>query len=122
MIPANITIESHVSGDTWQGIAVIGPVLNGVDPMPVAAASARLRFATSGSSDTPLVLGTEGTVDAPITLVDGAGWEFTIPPVTPDIWTPVPGTYYGHFEVTDTAGTVLTIYKIELPVLEDFTP
>ena len=121
MTPANIQLDSHVSGDTWQGILTIGPILNGTDQMPVAAASARLTLAKSGARSVLFTLGTDGTVDAPITLVDGANWSFTIPEVSPSVWTPSPGTYTGHFEVTDTAGAILTVYQITFQVLPDLT-
>ena len=121
MTPSNIQLDSHVSGDTWQGIPVIGPILNGTEAMPVAAASARLTLAKSGSRSNAFTLGSTGTVDAPITLVNGADWSFVIPEVSKEVWTPPPGTYTGHFEVTDTAGAILTVYQLTLQVLSDLT-
>ena len=130
MKPVKITLEEHTSGDGWQGILTIGPVRcgpTGTDAMPVAAASARLWLTKSGSTTPSLKLASADAADfadadAPITVLDGADWHFTVPALAASVWTPAAGTYSGHFEVTDTAGTPLTIYDIYLTVGKDKTP
>jgi len=125
MTPAIITLEDHVSGDTWQGIPIIGPIqiLSGVTltnfPYPIA--SARLTLARVGSYASALTLASSGTRMAPITVVDAAAWQLAIPPVSPAVWTPAAGSYRGHFEFTDTQGTVTTIYDVRMTVLPDKT-
>jgi len=124
MKPVAVKLADHVAGDTWQGILQIGPVrcgLTGTDPMPVAAASARLHLTLRGSASPSLRLETGAAGDAPITMLSGPDWSFVIPPVPHSVWTPVAGIYSGHYEVTDTAGTVLTIYDITFTVLADKT-
>ena len=125
MTPATITIEDHVSGDTWQGIPVIGPIQiqSGEDLVnfPYAIASARLNFSRIASPSPVFTLATEGSPMAPITIEDPDAWELSIAPVSPEVWTPAPGSYQGHFETTDTEGTVLTIYDIRMTVLPDKT-
>ena len=124
MEPVKITLEPHTSGDTWQGIAVIGPVLcgpAGADPMPVPAAYARMWLTKDGAATPSLKLASADSpdfaeADAPITLVSAAGWQFAVPKVQPGVWNPPKGSYSGHFEVVDTAGDVLTIYDITVPV------
>jgi hypothetical protein len=125
MTPAIITIEDHVSGDTWQGIPVIGPIqiLSGetLINFPHAIASARLNFSRIAAPFPVFAMSTSGDAMAPIIIVDADAWELAIPPVSPDIWTPAPGSYQGHLETTDTEGTVLTIYDIRFTVLPDKT-
>ena len=131
MKPAKINdLDDHVSGDTWQGISAIGPVLcgpNGTDPMPYAAASCRLWFTREGSKTVSLRLASAtasdyAEADGPINIMDAAAWSFSVPKVTPEVWAPAPGNYSGHFEVTDINGDTLTIYDIVLTVLKDKTP
>jgi hypothetical protein len=125
MTPAIITLEDHVSGDTWQGVPVIGPIqiLSGVTltnfPYPIA--SARLNMTRIGTSNPSLTLASTGSPMAPITITDAADWQLVIPPVAPATWTPTPGQYQGHFEITDTQGTVITIYDVRFTVLPDKT-
>jgi hypothetical protein len=125
-MPALVKLEDHVSGDTWQGVAIIGPIqIQSGDTLvdfPYPVSSARMKLTKQGCNKTPLTVASSGECDAPITITSAPTWAMAIPPVSPDIWTPNPGRYSGHFEVTDTQGTVLTIYDIHLNVIADKTP
>lgn len=125
MTPAIITLEDHVSGDTWQGIPVIGPIQiqsgETLVNFPYPIASARLNLTKLGACTPSLTLATTGSPMAPIYFVEVDTWEMEIPPVSPEVWTPTPGQYQGHFETTDTNGTVLTIYDVRFNVLPDKT-
>lgn len=127
MTPAIITIEDHVSGDTWQGIPVIGPIQiqsgETLTNFPYGIASARLTFSRIESYPNTLTLASTGSPMAPITIVDASAWQLEIPPVPPSVWTPAAGNYQGHLEITgnDDPATVITIYDIRFLVLPDKT-
>jgi hypothetical protein len=125
MTPAIIILEDHVSGDTWQGVPVIGPIqiLSGetLTNFPYPIASVRLNISRIGGHRVSLTLASSGTPMAPITITDVDTWELVIPPVAPSVWTPPDGDYQGHFEVTDSQDTIITIYDVRFTVLPDKT-
>ncbi len=126
MDPAIITLENHVTGDTWQGIPVIGPIQiqsgETLVNFPYPLASARLHLTRLNTRSPSLTLATSGSPMAPITISNATTWELVIPPVAPSVWAPTPGDYQGHFETTDTQGSIRTIYDVRFKVLADKTP
>jgi hypothetical protein len=132
MNPVKVNLENHVPGDTWDGIIAIGPVKNGIHDMDAAAVMARMNFTKVGKRQPSIYFSTEprpadeegnpiGPVLFPINIVDGPKWEFEIPPVHYNDWSPEPGSYEGHFEVTDANDKRWTIYHIWFEVLDDKT-
>lgn len=119
-----VKLEPHVAGDTWVGIPTIGPLLiNGLQP-GVAAARMRLTLTLSRSQTVASVeFDTEaGEGILPITIVDAATWEFTIPEVDFADFDLPAGIYEGHLEITDVNGVRLTTHHLVLPILPDKTP
>lgn len=125
MDPAIITLENHVSGDTWQGIPVIGPIQiqsgSSFANFPYPLELVRLHLARLGSKKASLTLSSSGSSMAPIDILDANTWQMAIPPVAPSVWSPEPGNYQGHFECSDEQGTIITLYDIRFQVLPDKT-
>jgi hypothetical protein len=125
--PVTILVPNHVAGDTWDSVAAIGPIeFQSDDGEPYAPlvplARARIHFTREGATTPALKLDTDpADRDAPIVIESAEYWELSIPPVPPAVFAPVPGEYSGHFETTDTAGTVKTLYFLRFLVLPDLT-
>ena len=119
-----VKLEPHTSGDTWDGIPTIGPLIYNGAPPEFAAARVRLTLSLVRSSVTSVaVFDTEpGEGVFPIEIVDAATWEFTIPAVPFADFVLPPGNYEGHLEITDINGVRLTTHNILLPINPDKTP
>lgn len=128
MTPAVVTFENHTPGDSWQGIAAIGPILVSVGgaaavPMSSPIASARLHFKLGVNHPAVAKFSTApGAGEGQIVLVNAATWELSIP-ITPPALFPLAtlGMWYGHLEITDVDGTVWTTHEIRQPVGIDYT-
>lgn len=120
MIPATVKLQPALRGDTWQGIASIGPVtVNGTVISPPLL-SARMQF-----RDHRDALAHELTTEIPtpegsgtITIVDATNWQLAIDAQDLPLEA---GTYHWDLETTDDAGTVRTLYTGQLRVLPDVT-
>ena len=125
--PPLVELYNMLSGDTWRGIPLIGPVtvqepgdLVAVQPS-AALVSVSLNLTRTGAKSPSITFGTADVagVDAPITIGNAVTWEITIPAVTPAVWTPVPGTYTGQVKTVDADGYVLSVYSLQLVVTEN---
>ena len=125
--PPLVELYNMVSGDTWRGIPLIGPItvqepddLVAVQPS-AALVSVSLNLTRTGAKSPSITFGTADVagVDAPITIGNAVTWEITIPAVQEELWVPVKGTYNGHVKTTDADGYVLTVYWLRIVVTEN---
>lgn len=111
-----ITLFEIDTGDTWPGIAVIGPIVaNDPDnPGQTIAPSTTLVYAelalTKVGAKTPALFLT--TDDGGITIGNAVTWELSVPKVSPEDFAPTEGKYEGSFKTRDDEGTVQTCYDI----------
>ena len=127
MTPAIVNFTPHTPGDTWQGIPTIGPIQMSVDggalvAMPAPIASARLHWSKGDAYPAVAKFSTTPAADeSPITIVNAATWELSVPPVEPDGFPLTEGNWYAHLEITDTDGTVWTTHECRMAVGVDYT-
>jgi hypothetical protein len=125
MPPVAITLDDHYAGDTWIGIAAIGPVefVVGEDPEavePPAELLARcdLQFRDGrdrlGYALSSVAADGVGTIE----ITDTATWEMRIVPQALPL---AAGSWRWDLQTVDAAGTVLTLYAGTLVVLKDVT-
>jgi hypothetical protein len=113
----SITLDPVVEGDTWGGIPGIGPVTFNTDPPAYPAAEVRMNF-RKGSGSTGIDLSTD---TGGIVIVDADTWELSVPPVPYPQFSLTQGNWEADLEITDTAGTRLTVARFVLPVLRQIT-
>jgi hypothetical protein len=113
-----IQFEPHISGDTWDGVPCIGPVLFGGVAPPNPVLAARMHFVEADGYPPSVKLATNPLADeAPILITgDPATWEFTIPPVSPDLFNLPPGLWLWGFKTWDSTGYERTLYHGSLLV------
>lgn len=115
MIPVDVRLDYHTSGDTWQGIPEIGPIVDettGTVPGS-AMVSAELWLYLDDGTD-PFKIATSEAVgeEAPINIVSAANWELTIPAVAAATFPAGVGEWHGKLKITDAAGEKLTYYNV----------
>jgi len=117
MATVNIPMPAHRKGDTW-GPVVIGPILiNGAAPTNPAS-SCRWHFRTK---DGKLGLGLSSSPagnEKDIQITNAATWLFNIPAFVLGLSA---GDWDWDFEITDSAGKVLTPYSGILKIEQDVT-
>jgi hypothetical protein len=114
-----VTLDPVVEGDTWPGIPGIGPVTINTEPPAYAADQARLHFRrVNATTTTGIDLSTE---TGGIVIVDAATWELSVPPVPYPQFSLTQGNWEADLEITDSAGTRLTVARFVLPVLRQIT-
>lgn len=112
------------AGATWVGINTIGPITfqGPGDPVPVAPSttivSAILHFHLEGEQKPSLRIGSIADYPAPLTIVNAATWELSIPPIGPDVFLRRAGIYYGDLKITDDEDTVWITHTFKLEVTE----
>ncbi len=128
MTPAPITLPDHTRGDTWVGIPTVGPIgVSGefdeyLTPLGTTAISAKLHFIPVNGTTPVFRCETGGGGDAPILIVTAAPfWEFSVPPVSPTLFTLPVGNYIGMLQVTDSDGVKSTFHRYVLPIPFDNT-
>lgn len=107
----------HTRGDHWDGM-IVGPVLINDETPYFNIASCRMQF-RDGEGNLGYELNSvptagKGTID----LTDPITWLVTLPlqALPLDV-----GKWYWDFEVTDTDGSVLTLYTGTMKVIGDIT-
>ncbi len=114
--PVDITLTPITEGDTWQGIASIGPVTINGDAPASELASMSLHFVRVNERLPSIKIGSTGVVDAPIVIDNAATWEAHIPIIGPSVFNLKQGDYVGSLRTVDAAGVVLTLYTLHLTV------
>lgn len=116
MLPVRVPLNDHTHGDTWEGIASIGPVLiNGSQP-DYALSSCRMYFRTTLGVLGYKFKSSPGDGEGSITISDADTWEITVAAqaLPLDI-----GMWEWDFETTDSDGTILTLYSGTLEIVEE---
>jgi hypothetical protein len=114
-----VTLDPVVEGDTWPGVPGIGPVTINSEPFEFPIALARMHFRrVVATTTTGLDLSTD---TGGITIVDASTWELSIPPVPYPAFSLTQGNWEADLEITDSAGTRLTVARFVLPVLRQIT-
>jgi hypothetical protein len=108
-VPPTQTLDPVTEGDTWPGIPTIGPVTINQSPMPWTAESATLIFRRIGNG-----CGTR-ELAAPVEIVDGVTWEFTVPEIAYSSFDIREGRWEGDFKVAG-EGKKLTIVRFIIPI------
>jgi hypothetical protein len=97
--PATIYQDGHTQGTHWAGIPGIGPILIGSAPPVVPLV--RVRMQLRKQNKLGFTLDSNGSGDAPITIVSAADWEAMIPgcdlPLPAGLWD-FDIRYYGEGE------------------------
>lgn len=121
MTPVTINLYPHQEGDSWLGIATIGPVLvNGVQPLHQLA-RIKMKF-RRGSEHGPLLAAFDSDAGAiaagalPITIDDPVTWQASIDQVDVADFPALEGSYYWDMKFTDTEGITLTFFAGVLTV------
>lgn len=115
MRPVDVRLDDHTSGDTWQGIPTIGPIVDeATGTTPGSEMGSAELWLYRDAIDTPFKLSTVVLGrHAPINIFGNpANWELSIPPVAAATFPPGVGEWHGKLKITDAAGEKLTYYNI----------
>ena len=108
MKPAKLALESFTEGDTWEGIPSLVITVNGSTPA-AAIVSGTIRFKPANElPGTP--------VQIPLTLVNAAGWEVSVPPGIVAGLTK--GDWIWRIAIIDASGVRKTYLADKITILE----
>lgn len=115
--PAQLTLPAHVRGDTWEGFAVTGILIDDAAPATaLASVLIHFRSATDATGTADHVL---STADADELVIDDAdAWAFTAPAQDLPL---AAGKWYYDIQCTDAAGDIRTYIAGTLTIIQDVT-
>ena len=118
MIPVLIPpLPTHYMGDTWKGLLGFGPVLIDDAQPPNTLSYCRMQFRDRNELGYELNSAPEAG-EGTLTISNATTWEITVPsqllPLEKGVWS-------WDLETTDSAGTILTLYKGTIRVDRDIS-
>jgi hypothetical protein len=120
MAPVKVSLENHYKGDYWSGM-VVGPVLiNGAQPITAlhATEGVKMQFRDEDENLGYTFATNPGAGEGTITVTDYNTWEFT---VLAQLLGLNAGLWYWDLQTKDANGSILTLYKGNITVIEDVT-
>lgn len=118
--PVQVNLPPHYRGDRFPGFQKIGPItINGSAPADHLT-RIRAQFRRAGGAVFTFDSDASASPDAPITILDAALWEATVPGVNDFV--PKPGIWDWDMEFhTDGELGPITLYRGSLYVRDDIT-